>query len=470
MNRPGTIGKICIVAMVVGMLTSAGCMVGPDYRRPDLNMPGHYLEPAPTEPSIANIAWWELFQDPALKSLVNEALANNRDLAIAVSRIEEAAAGLRIIRANQFPFVDVNGSAGRFSPSEDTTPQATTENDFLVNGAASFELDFWGKLRRATAGARADLLSEEANARNVTITLVSSVASTYFLLVDFDNRLEISRQTLESRERSLNIIRARFEHGTVPELDLNQAEVQAADAQAAIAQYERQQRLTENALSLLVGSNPRAIMRGFDLSKQVLPVDVPAGLPMELLERRPDLVAAEQALIAETERIGVVRAQRFPSFTLTGSFGYNSRDLDDLLDGDSQAWDGFANVFAPIFNSGQLKAAELAQRQRAEQARLRYENTVLNALRDVDDSLTAVRTFRDEHQARLRQLDAAQSAANLSWARYNGGVVSYLEVLDSERILFSVQILESSVRQEQLNAVVSLYRALGGGWPATEVN
>jgi multidrug efflux system outer membrane protein len=448
------------------MALAAGCMVGPDYERPPLDMPENYVEPASTDPSIANVPWWELFQDDALKGLITEALANNRDLAIAVSRIEEAAAALSVVRANQYPFVDVVGRAGRVSPSESTAPQASSENDFLVSGAASFELDFWGKLRRATAGARADLLGQEANARNVTITLVSAVASTYFLLLDFDDRLEISRRTFESREHGLDIIRARFDKGTVPELDVNQAESQAADAQAAIAQYERAQRQAENALSVLVGSNPRAILRGTDLASQAMPMDVPAGLPAELLERRPDLVAAEQALIAETERIGVARAQRLPSFTLTGTFGYSSRDLDDLLDSDNQAWDAFANVFAPLFNSGQLRSVEKAQR--AEQARLQYEGAVLNALRDVDNSLTAVRTLRDEHRARLRQLDAAENAARLSWARYNGGVVSYLEVLDSERVLFSVQILESLARQQQLNAVVGLYRALGGGWPASE--
>ncbi len=449
-------------------LLLAGCMVGPDYQRPELDMPAGYVEPAATDPSIANISWWELFQDNALKALIEEALAYNRDLGIAVARIDEAAATLGVVRANQFPFVDLGGAAGRVSPSENIVPNADSDNDYFISGAASFELDFWGKLRRATAGARADLLAEEANARNVTITLVATVANAYFLLLDLDDRLEISRRTLQTREESLAIIQARFDRGTVPELDVNQAEIEAADAEAAIAQFDRAVRETENALSVLVGSRPRAITRGIALEQQAVPMDVPAGLPLELLERRPDVVAAEQALVAETERIGVARAQRLPSFTLTGSFGYNSRDLDDLLDGDSEAWDIFGNMFAPIFNSGQLRNAEEAQRQRAEQARLSYENAVLDALRDVDDSLTAVRTFRVEHEARLRQLSAARNAARLSRARYDGGVVSYLEVLDSERSLFDAELFESQTRQQELNAVVSLYRALGGGWPAIE--
>lgn len=299
--------------------------------------------------------------------------------------------------------------------------------------------------------------------------MIASVANTYFLLLDLDDRLAISQRTLKSREDSLAIIQARFDKGTVPELDVNQAEIEAADAQAVIARFEREVRQIENALSILVGSSPRQLSRGsIDLTTQSFPEIVPAGLPLDLLERRPDIIAAEQQFAAETARIGVARALRLPSINLTGSFGYASRDLDNLIDGDSEAWGFFGDLFAPIFNSGQLKAAEEAQRQRAEQAQLNYEATVLDALRDVDDSLTAIRTYRSEHDARLRQLKSARNAAVLSRARYDGGVVSYLEVLDSERSLFDAELLESTTRQERLNAIVSLYRSLGGGWPAQE--
>jgi multidrug efflux system outer membrane protein len=434
-----------------------------------MDIPAQYVEPASTDPSIANVPWWELFADPMLIELIETALANNRDLGIAVSRIEEAAAQLGVTRANQFPFLDVGGSAGRISQSEEIVPGSDSRNDYFIGGAATFELDLWGKLRRATEGARADLLATEAAARNVTITLISAVATTYFELLDLDDRLEISRRTLESRNESLTIIQARFDKGTVPELDVNQAEIEAADAQAAIARFERGVRQLENALSVLIGAAPRNLVRGtMDLSGQSFPDMIPAGLPMTLLERRPDVYSAELQLAAETARIGVARAQRLPSITLTADLGYASRDLDNLIDGDSETWSFFGNMFAPIFNSGQLKAVEEAQRQRAEQARLVYERSILDALRDVDDSLTAVRTFRDEHDARLRQLIAAQNAARLSRARYDGGVVSYLEVLDSERSLFDAEIFESATRQQELNAIVSLYRSLGGGWPVSE--
>ncbi len=453
---------------ITGALLS-GCMVGPDYQRPGVDVPEAYVEPAATDPSIANQPWWKIFKDPILVELIDDALANNQDLGIAVSRIEEAAANLGITRANQFPFLDVQASAGRLRTSESLVPGSDSRNDYSVGGVASFEVDLWGKLRRATEAARADLLSTEAAARNVTITLISAVATIYFELLDLDERLAISERTLESRKDSLDIIEARFEKGTVPQLDVNQAEIELADAEASVAGFERAVRQTENALSVLTGSRPQRLQRGnLDLTEQTFPELIPAGLPMELLERRPDIFAAEQQLAAETARIGVARAQRLPSINLTGSFGYASRDLDDLLDSDSESWSFFGDIFAPIFNSGQLKAAEEAQRQRAEQARLAYQSSVLDALRDVDDSLTAIRTFEAEHAARQRQLKSARNAATLSRARYDGGVVSYLEVLDSERTLFDSELLETETLQQKLNAIVSLYRALGGGWPTTE--
>lgn len=454
------------IVLLAGGLLLGGCMVGPDYQRPALDMPPSYREPAPIDDTFANLPWWGLFADPALDALIEEALANNRDLGVALARIEEAAAILNVVRANQFPFFDIQAGAGRTSTSEDVLGGGVTDNSFSLGGVASFEVDLWGKLRRATEAARADLLSTEAAARNVTISLIASVAISYFQLLDLENRHGIAVRTLASREDSLGIIRERYGKGTVPELDVNQAEIEAADAQASVAAFERAVRETENALSVLVGSRPRVIARGSQLAAQRVPVEVPAGLPLSLLERRPDILAAEQQLAAETARIGIARAQRLPSLSLTGSFGYASRDLSDLVDSGNESWNLLANLFAPIFNAGQLRAVEETQRQRAEQARLGYEQAVLNGLRDVDDSLTRVRTSRNEHLARQRQLAAARNAARLSRARYDGGLVSYLEVLDSERSLFQAELLESQTRQQQLSAVVGLYRALGGGWLA----
>jgi multidrug efflux system outer membrane protein len=331
----------------------------------------------------------------------------------------------------------------------------------------SFEVDLWGKLRRATEAAQADLLATEAAYRNVTISLVSNVASVYFLLRDLDARLQIARDTVNGRRESLGIIQARFDKGTVPELDVNQAQVELAIAEAAVSAFERESVQAENALQFLLGRNPGPVQRGLALKQQVLPSDIPPGLPSELLQRRPDLVLAEERLVAETARIGVAEALRYPSIGLTGSLGLLSDDFSDLTDSDARTWNLGGGLFAPIFNSGKLKAQAEGQRARAEQAMSTYESTLLQALREVEDALVAIRTYHAEHAARQRQAIAARNAARLSRARYDGGVVDYLEVLDSERSQFNAELEESSTQREYLNAIVELYKALGGGWNPT---
>ena len=456
-------------SIALAMVFVAGCTLTPDYERPELAVPQAYVEPAKTEASFANLPWWELFEDDVLVSLIQASLEHNKDLAIAVARIDEARAALGVVRANQYPFIDAGASAGRTKGSEAINPLSSDSSDFYdVTAQATFEVDLWGRLSRSTEAARAELLATEATQRNVTITLVSQVATTYLLLLDLDERLAISRRTRETREEYLGIIQARFDKGTVPQLDVAQAEIEAADAEASIATFDRLVHQTENALRVLIGAYPGPIARGTTLEDQQMRGDIPAGLPIELLERRPDVFAAEQQLAAETARIGVARANRLPSLALTGSYGSQTEEFSDLLSGNSERWSFFADLFAPIFNSGQLKNLETAQRARTEQALLSYELTVLEALRDVEDRLIEVRTNAAEHKARLRQREAARDAARLSRARYDGGVVSYLEVLDSERSLFQAELLASQTTQQQLSAVVRLYQALGGGWPAQQ--
>ncbi len=441
-----------------------GCALTPDYERPDLGVPAEYVEPAASGESIANLDWWEVFQDPELQELVRVALSENKDLGSALARISQARSQLTVVRANQFPFLDIFGLAGRGKASQIVIPGASTRDNFDLAADLSFELDLWRRLSRATEAAKADLLATEASYRNVTISLVANDASFYLLLRDLDARLAISRRTVSSRRGSLAIIQARFDKGTVPELDVNQAQIELSIAEAAVAAFERQVIRTENALRILLGRNPGPITRGGELDEQVFPPDVPAGLPSELLQRRPDVVVAEEQLIAETALIGVAEALRYPSITLTGSFGAVSDELSDLDSDNAEAWNIGANIFAPIFNSGQLKAQAEAQRARAEQALRDYEATLLQAFREVEDALVGVRTLREEHAARQRQVVAARNAARLSRARYDGGVVDYLEVLDSERSLFASELDESATLQQSLNAVVGLYKALGGGW------
>jgi multidrug efflux system outer membrane protein len=455
-------------ALIVAIfMLLSGCTLTPDYERPALDVPGAFVQPADAGASIANLEWWNLFRDAQLQFLIRTALAENTDLRVSLQRIREARALLTFTRADQYPFIDGSGSVSRERPSKILFPGSETSNNYALSANLSFEVDLWGKLRRATEAAQADLLATEAAYRNVTISLVSNVASVYFLLRDLDARLQIARDTVNGRRESLGIIQARFDKGTVPELDVNQAQVELAIAEAAVSAFVRESVQAENALQFLLGRNPGPVQRGLALKQQVLPSDIPPGLPSELLQRRPDLVLAEERLVAETARIGVAEALRYPSIGLTGSLGLLSDDFSDLTDSDARTWNLGGGLFAPIFNSGKLKAQAEGQRARAEQAMSTYESTLLQALREVEDALVAIRTYHAEHAARQRQAIAARNAARLSRARYDGGVVDYLEVLDSERSQFNAELEESSTQREYLNAIVELYKALGGGWNPT---
>lgn len=453
------------IALVLQVLVLCfGCALTPDYERPDVGLPTAFVQPADSGESFANLAWFEVLDDPVLRTLIETALAENQDLALALARIAEAQQLVTVVRADQFPFIDLFVDAGRGRASRILMPGASTGDTFSVSGAISFEVDLWRKLSRATEAARADLLSTEAAYRVVTIRLVADVASVHLLLRDLDARLGIAERTVRGRTDSLGIIQARFEKGTVPELDVNQAQVELAIAEVAVANFERQSVQAENALRVLLGRYPGPIDRGRPLEEETLTAAVPAGLPSELLQRRPDLVAAEQQLAAETARVGVAEAQRWPSISLTGSLGAISDELSSLNSSEAKAWNLAAGLFAPIFNAGQLKARAKAQRARAEQALRGYEAALRQAFREVEDGLVAVRTLRVEHAARGRQVRAARNAARLSRARYDGGVVDYLEVLDSERSLFNAELDESATRQAALVALVRLYQVLGGGW------
>jgi outer membrane protein, multidrug efflux system len=378
--------------------------------------------------------------------------------------MQEAEYLVTFARAEQFPFLDVFGSAGRGRQSQEIVPGAQTSNNFGIGANLSFEVDLWQKYARGTAAARADLLASEWAYRSVTISLVADVASTYLLLCDNDAQLDISRRTAKGRRDRLDIIEARFEKGTVAQLDVNQAEVQLAIAEASVAQFERAVAQTEFALRLLLGQYPGPIERGELIQVADWQMEIPAGLPSELLERRPDIVQTEEILAAETARIGVAQAMRFPAISLTANVSAIAEDLTDLNSTDAGQWSVMAGIFQPVFNSGRLKAQMQAQKARTEQALHVYIGTVQNAFREVEDALISVQTSIREVAARQRQMTAAANALRLSQARYDGGVVDYLEVLDSERSLFNAELLHSAARRAALTAYVRLYKALGGGW------
>jgi len=446
-----------------------GCALGPDYERPEIDTPVTYIQPVEEGESFANMPWWDLLQDPQLQELIRIALEENKDLGIAVARIEEFRAVLGVTRADQFPTVDLNATGGRTSNSENTFPGNLTDGTqdyYRLSADVFFEVDLFGRLRRATEAARAQLLATEEARRSITISLVANVASTYMLLRDLDAQLEIARRTEKLRGESLDIIQARFDKGIVSRLDLNQAQIELAIASAAAAAAERLVSQTEHSLSILLGRNPGRIVRGLALKEQVMPPAIPTGLPSELLQRRPDVLESEAQLAAQTARIGVAEAARWPSLSLTGALGFESSELSDLTESGSDFWNVGANILAPIFNAGRNRSRAEAERARTEQALLSYQQTVQRAFREVEDALVAVRTYRDEHAARQRQVEAALNAAKLSRARYNGGVTSYLEVLITEQSQFSAELAETQTLRLYFNAIIELYKALGGGWVA----
>jgi multidrug efflux system outer membrane protein len=443
--------------------------MGPDYERPEVPVPESFQATSVPGASFANLEWWDLFDDPELVGLVETALVNNKELAIAMARIEEARASLGFVRSDQFPNLDATAGAARGNTILGAPEPGAINETFVLAASLSFEIDLWGKLRRSTEAARAELLAT-VEARNVvTITLIADVASIYLLLLDLDERVEIAIRTRETRQDSLGIIEARFDKGTVPLIDVNQAQIELADAVAEQAALERQRGLAENSLSVLLGRNPGQVVRSSHGVASTLSIpEIPVGLPSELLERRPDVRQASSQLGAQTARIGVAEALRFPSLSLTGSLGLASNDLSGFLSSENKVWGISADLLGPVFDAGRGKARVEAERARTEQLLNNYQLTVLRSFQEVEDSLIEISTFRLEAEAREAQVVAALSAARLSRARYDGGVTSYLEVLESERSLFRAELLASATRREQVVSIVSLYKALGGGWATEE--
>jgi multidrug efflux system outer membrane protein len=453
----------------LALLVGSGCAVGPNYVRPEMELPEEYVQPAATGESAANLPWWEVFDDPQLQELIRLALVENKDLQIATWRIEEARALHGFTRADLYPSFRYEASAQRTDPSDATIFPGDIRNDFLLGAGVFWEIDVWGKLRRASEAARADMLATVENQRAVTLSLVADVATLYISLVDLDERLRVSQRTLTSRQESTALIRSRFEGGVVPELDVRQAEIEEATAAVAVPAFERAVAQTENALNVLLGRNPGAVARVDTSGIMPLPTEIPVGLPSELLQRRPDVLVAEHQLHAQTARIGVAQALRFPSLSLTGAGGLQSGDLSDLLESKASFWNVGAGLVGPLFEFGKNKRRVEIEWARTEQLARAYEKTVLVAFQDVEDALVGMRTYRDEFTARERQVQSARAAAMLSRARYDGGVTNYLEVLDAERSLFQAELGVSEAYRNYRAAIIQLYKALGGGWSPEEL-
>lgn len=455
-----------IIYTIIVLVILASCKVGPKYHQPVVDSPNlfRFDSVSTAADTVINLKWWELFGDEGLKQLIDTALVYNQDVLIAASRIEEARAVLGYNRADLWPSLGYDGTAGRSKTNIPSIGVTDPFSNFQGAATLAWELDFWGKFRRSTEASRAELLASEYGMRSVQVSLISDIAAVYFLLLDYDARLNISRKTLNSRKESLRIIQERYNEGIIPEIDLNQAEIQEAIAAASVPFYERLVAKAENALSVLTGVNPGPVMRNTTLRDQVIPPEVPSGIPSAVLARRPDISQAEQYVVAQNARIGVAVAMRFPSISLTGMFGAASNDLSNILNNESMIWSVSGGILGPIFQFGKNKRRVDIERERFYQDSLMYVRTILQAFREVEDALVEIRTLDIESDARERQMAAAQNAAGLSHARYDGGVTSYLEVLDSERSKFEAELAASQTYQQHLNAYVFLYKALGGGW------
>jgi len=453
-----------------------GCTVGPNYHRPALSAPPNFRAPDPLPPaqaeSFADLKWFEVFQDPQLQKLIRAALEHNYDLRDAVARVQEARANLGITRSNQFPNFGASGDVdiNRISRNGATPlPQAFLPSQNRNFGAAalqllSFEVDIWGRLRRATEAARANLLGADENRKAVVTTLVGDVATSYFTLRELDYTLQISQRTLDTRQQSLELTKSRQSGGVATLLDLRQAEQLVLTADETIPAISQQVEQTENQITLLLGEAPHQIERGREFTEQKLPPEVPAGLPSTLLERRPDIRAAEQGLIAANAEIGVARAAYFPEISLSGSLGGQSTQLSNLFSGPSSAWSLIPQVTQPIFTAGRLKSnVRLAEAQR-DQALIQYEKTIQTAFTEVSNALIA---HQRVHESRVKQealVVVLQDRLRLAYVRYRGGVDTQLNALDADRDLFQAQLDLAQIRLNELLSVVQLYKALGGGW------
>jgi outer membrane protein, multidrug efflux system len=456
-------------AILAVLVLEAGCMMGPKYKRPTVDVPQEYRAPAPQQAaqasSLGNEGWWQVYQDPVLAQLIHAAIADNYDVRIAAARVLEAQAQVGITRSNQFPSASVGADV--FSQQNAKVTQlfpAYQVNGGELNLSVIWNLDFWGKYRRQTEAARAQLLATEWGQRAVLSSLVANVATAYFQLRALDSQLEISNHTLASRQQSLKLTQVLESHGSGSGLDVSQAEQLVYTASETIPDLERQIQQQENVLSVLLGENPESIPRGRALTEQPVPQNVPAGLPSELLERRPDVRQAEEIMVAANAQIGVAKASFFPNLSLTGLGGLESNALHQFITQPSEVWYGAFSVSQPVFQGGALRSELRLARANSQEAVFSYQQTVQNALEQVSNSLVAAQKDREFREQQELLTHAAQQTDQFSEVLYKNGGASYLQVLTSETNYFSAEL---NLVQAQLNerlAIVQLYQALGGGW------
>ncbi len=455
---------------------STACAVGPNYRRPVVQIPNNFRAPEPLPPpkaeSLADLKWFEVFKDDKLQDLIRTALKENYDLRTAVANVEAARANLGVTRSNQYPNAGAGGDLQFSRLSRDGSlplPATFVPSQNRNWGQASlnllsFELDIWGRLRRATEASRANLLSAEENRKAVITTLVADVATAYFTLRELDYELEISRRTLGTRQESLRLIQTRQGGGVSTLLDLRQGEQLVYTASETIPTLQEQIEQTENQISLLLARNPAGIVRGRNLTEQELPPEVPNGLPSALLERRPDIRAAEENLIAANANIGVAKAAYFPQISLSGLLGGQSTQLASLFSGPHSTWSFVPQITQPIFTAGRLRSGVRLAEAQEQAALIQYQKAIQIAFAEVSNALIARQRLRESRVEQEALVAALRDRTRLAYVRYQGGVDTLLNALDADRDLFQAELTLSQIRLSELLSVVQLYKALGGGW------
>jgi len=470
--------------MAVLLVALAGCKMGPDYSRPETPATDTWRMQESTAESIANMPWWELLKDKELQTLIKIALTENQDLRTAVASVEQYRSQLIISKFDLAPSLSYNSHAFLFQTQKNANTLPTgsgapivlpnqggsTGNTFANEaffGSLKWEIDLWGRLRRNVEASQAQLFAQEENQRAVILGLVAAVGEAYFELRSLDLQVEITKRTLKSWEESVRLSTLRFKQGAIPKLDLDRFEAERAGTAAKLAELEKQTVQKENQISALLGRKPAQIARGLALTEQPLPPAVPAGLPSDLLQRRPDLLQAEQELAAATAAIGIAQANRFPQLALTGSLGVASSQLGSQSLGPLFIQNIAGALSGPLLNATALGYQVGVNEMKAQQAALQYEKAIVTALKEVEDALIAVQKTREQREAQEQQVTALRSALNFAEQRYQGGRASYLDVLTSQRSLFESELGLARTRQTQLVSMVQLYKALGGGWSAT---
>jgi multidrug efflux system outer membrane protein len=454
------------VLVAAGLLVLAGCAVGPDYRRPELPTAPSFRDRPEETSSIADVPWWEVFRDETLVALIRESLEGNRDLAVATANVETARYLAAVQRGELFPQVgyEAGGARGEDSFLGAPSTDRGTETDYLAALNLAWEIDVWGRIRRASEAARAEMLASEAFRRGIVLSLVSGMAQAYFELRELDRELEIAVESVRSFQETYDLFQRQYEGGVASKLDPLRAEAALAQAAATVPEVERRIVAKENELSVLLGRPAGSIPRGATLQAQAEPPEVPAGVPSQLLERRPDLVEAEQTLVASNAREGVAVADFFPRIGLTALAGSVSPELSDLLGAGNGLWSVGGSALGPIFTAGITTYTWRATRAASDATRAAYEGDVLNALREVSDALTAREKLAIVRSEQQRAVAALRESVHISRTRYLGGLATYIEVLDAQQQLYPAEFALAQTERDQLLAVVEIYRTLGGGW------